>query len=148
MGYISPSYTSTVNTYLPFTSDAHIGVLLMIVAAICIGVSCGLQLNRSNTDIRSCAAKSIYVSALFYYTGALMIATTLPMVGLYAYFTFAVATLIGGFAIAFVVAIVWTYFCSPVLVFLTRLLCVTSLWSDHRIQVYCRERISTKNELR
>ncbi len=94
------------------TGDARMGFYLMLAAIISAGILYGLQLSKDRGNFRFPMEMSI--SIFVYYVGVLMYTpTSLPqfmLVGLYAYFTYAIVTVIAGCVITAITIPIWTLF--------------------------------------
>jgi hypothetical protein len=92
-----PYYNDFASAGELFMSDAHAGELLMYGATICIGMLFGIQLICKERRIR--LTKWLYVPAFFFfYAGSLMYMPT-DLVGLNAYFEYAMGTAFKGFVL-------------------------------------------------
>lgn len=109
--YTSPLYTSAAWSYFPqpFMSDAYIGTIFMIVAAVCGGIVLGTHWSKNSYNVRFDVPKSITISVakIVFFTGTLMRASSTLLVGVYQYSAFALISMVVGFSLVLCTAVVW-----------------------------------------
>ncbi len=113
MHLLASTAESYVGDYIPFTSDARVGTILMGCAIVGIGAIYGFRLSRGSKDFRLplLAKLSISILVFVYYLGILMYTPTslgpITLVGLYAYLAYALTTVGVGFVLTLGVTFVW-----------------------------------------
>ncbi len=93
-------FTSDEQPYVPYMSDAHMGVWVMLVAVIGIGALYGFQLHKYGSWRPLRFRLPLRAFVFVFYFGALMPVSSQLLVGPYAYFGYATNTLVLGIASA------------------------------------------------
>lgn len=134
-GWVAPRFMNDAQPYIPFMSDAHMGLWLMIFAVIGIGILYGFQLYRYGNRKPLRFPKMLWVALFVYYVGSLTHVSSQLLIGPDAFLAYAMKNVAVGLActaVATFLCVILFRFLEITQDILRKILRATGLWFDAR----------------